>query len=284
MATLFIDSDNMEHTQNDFFEALKRIGADECQHLFIHSDIMFGRTPRGIRRSELLSALYESIDKLNVSSIIVPTFTYSFCNNEDYNVASSRTSMGALNEYIRNLGGRYRTLDPLLSLSVPLELKSHFMVVGENSLGVDSGLDAVHKLDGVKFLFFGVRMGCCFTYVHYLEKMLDVPYRFDMPFRGRIINENGVESERTQYIHTACGGVRPAEFYYFEDELQERGLLKKTRIADSQISCIDESVAYNEIKSRIEENINYFLERPFTQADLTHEYTKNTEGGRITHC
>ncbi len=284
MATLFVGSDNTEYTEKDFFNILKKIGADNCEHLFIHSDIMFGRLGKGLRRSDLLSALYECIDKLNVSSLIIPTFTYSFCNNEDFNVLTSRTSMGAFNEYIRKLNGRYRTYDPLLSLSVSENLKDYFSVECDNSLGEKSGLDLIHKLDNVKFLFFGVRMGCCFTYVHYIEKMLNVPYRFDMKFQGKIFDEKGNIREKTQYIHTACGGIKPAEFYYFEDELEEKGYLKKQFIADSQISCIDETVAYRMIKEKLEKDINYFLEKPFTQADLTHKYTMSTANGRITHC
>ena len=76
--------------------------------------------------------------------------------------------MGAFNEFIRKKEGRYRTLDPLLSLSVPDCLKGVFSAVGDHSLGEGSGLDLLHHMDGVKFLFFGARLGNCFTYVHYV--------------------------------------------------------------------------------------------------------------------
>ncbi len=284
MDTLFVDCENRHYTAEDVYSALLNIGAQECETLFIHSDIMFGRTVEGFNRKEYLNALYQVFEDLNIKYLIVPTFTYSFCNQEDYNVTSSRTSMGAFNEYIRKKDNRYRTLDPLLSLSVPVELQEIFQNVGEHSLGTNSGLDILHHMDDVKFLFFGARLGNCFTYVHYIEKMLDVPYRFDMPFTGNLIDESGKVSQKTQYIHTACYGVKPADFYYFEDELEEAGLLKKQELGDKMIACIDEKDAYREIKKKLQENIHYFLEVPFHKSDLIHKYTKGMDGERITHC
>lgn len=284
MAALFIDHDNNEYCAEDVFNLLKSIGAHDCDALFIHSDVMLGRTPPGFKRSKYLEELEDIFDQLDVGALIFPTFTYSFCNNEVYDVNNSKTSMGAFNEYMRKREGRYRTLDPLLSVSVPAAMKERFEQVSDHSLGKGSALDVIHNTDGVKFLFFGVRMGCCFTYLHYIEKMLDVKYRFDMPFVGSIIDHSGNCFEKTQYIHTACFGVKPADFYYFEDEMEEKGCLRKVRLGDKTAACISEKDAYREITCKISENINYFLEQPFTDADLEHRYTKGLDGSRITHC
>lgn len=284
MAALFIDRDNKEYSAEDVYESLISIGAHDCDALFIHSDIMLGRTPPGFKRAKYLEELEQVFLKLGVRSLIFPTFTYSFCNNEAYDVNVSKTSMGAFNEYMRKREGRYRTLDPLLSVSVPESLRERFENPGDNSLGQGSALDVLHNTDGVKFLFFGVRMGCCFTYLHYIEKMLDVKYRFDMPFEGKIIDHSGNCFSKTQYIHTACFGVKPADFYYFEDEMEEKGFLNKVRLGDSLAACISEKDAYREISDKIHGNINYFLEKPFTDADLEHRYTKGLDGSRVTHC
>ena len=140
-------------------------------------------------------------------------------------------------------------------------------------------------LGGVKFLFLGADMAGCFTYVHYVEKMLDVPYRFDMEFEGNVTDYNGKTAKRQQFIHTQCGGVKlPERYGYFETDLLEKGLLKQRQIGDRFISCISEPDAFREIKNNIEKNINYYLERPFTEKDLTHIYTYDYTKARITHC
>ena len=112
MDTLFIDSENNRYSAQDVYRALVETGAADCETLFIHADVMFGRPPEGFRRKEYLAVLYETIASLGVRNLIVPTFTYSFCNHECYDVLNSKTSMGAFNEYIRKLPGRYRTVIP----------------------------------------------------------------------------------------------------------------------------------------------------------------------------
>jgi len=284
MGELFVDQDGKHYGPEEVYFILKKIGIQNCEVLFIHSDIMFGRMGKGLKRNDYLNTLYSIFKDLKIKHLIIPTFTYSFCNHEDYNVKESPTSMGAFNEYLRKQKGRYRTLDPLLSLSVPIELKERFQILSEHSLGENSGLDIVHQTEGVNFLFFGVRLATCFTYVHYVEKMLNVPYRFDMPFTGNVIDESGKKTEVTQYMHTACYGVKPADYYYFEEYLEQKGFLNKERLGDKTVACISEKNAYKEIVKMIEKDINYFLEVPYTKSDLIHKYTNGINGERVTHC
>ncbi len=282
---LFNDSVGHTYSDYDLRKCLLDVGAKDCETLFIHSDIMFGIPAKGFRRTELLESLYQAIVSLNVPNVIIPTFTYSFCNHEDYDVLNSKTSMGSFNEYYRKKENRYRTHDPLLSLSVPENLKPLFQNVGEHSLGKGSGLDIVHQMKNVKFLFLGADMANCFTYVHYVEKMLDVPYRFDMPFEGKTIDENGMALRRTQYIHTQCAGVLlPERYDYFENDLINKGKLKKSQYGDKFISCISEKDAYEEIVHHIEENKFYFLAKPYRDKDLVYRYTYDWTQSRITHC
>lgn len=285
MADLFCDLNGRMFTEDDLQKSLLQVGAADCETLFIHSDIMFGTPAKGFRRIELLETLYQAIVALNVPNVIIPSFTYSFCNHEDYDVLNSRTTMGSFNEYYRKKENRYRTLDPLLSLSVPENLKPLFENVSEHSLGTGSCLDIVHQMKNVKFLFLGADMASCFTYVHYVEKMLDVPYRFDMPFEGNIIDESGRTSRRTQYIHTQCAGVLlPERYDYFEKDLLNKGKLKKIQYGDKFISCINEKDAYEEIAHHIDENKFYFLAKPYRDEELVHQYTYDWTKSRITHC
>ncbi len=114
---------------------------------------------------------------------------------------------------------------------------------------------------------------------------MDVPYRFDMAFTGNVIYPDGRVVEREQIIHTQCeGAVLPPKYDYFEQDMEEKGYLRKVRIADKYIACLWEEDAYREIKNHIEKDINYYLAEPFRVEDLKHRYTYTTEQGRITHC
>ena len=286
MKELFIDQDGQAYGIKEIRNVLLEIGADDCDILFVHSDVMFGKPGRDFKRKQYLATIDDILLSLGVKHIIVPAFTYSFCNHEDYDVRLSKTSMGAYNEYVRKKEKRYRTLDPILSLSVPEGLTSYFeQYNGEHSLGIGGGLDAVHHLDGVKFLFLGADMAECFTYVHYVEKILAVPYRFDMEFSGNIIDADGNALYRRQYIHTQCYGVKlPERYGYFEDEMVDKGYVRKKRLGDKYVACFDEKTAYEQIRTKIINNVNYFLDKPYTEKDLIHKYIYNYKEKRITHC
>lgn len=284
MKYLFADKNGDAYTVNDVYIALRDIGANDCEALFIHSDLLFGSASEDFDRKEYVAGFYESIMRLDVRYIIVPTFTFSFCNNVPFDIKKSRSYMGTFSEFIRKCPHRYRTSDPILSISVPTELRSKFEHVGNHSLGTSSGFDVLHYMQNVKFLFLGAQLHDCFTYLHYVEKILDVPYRYDQPFTGTIIDENGNRRQRTQYIHTACKGVRLREDTRFEDYLTEQGFLRKVPLGNSYVSCISETDAYREIVSAIEKDPMYFLAEPYCKEDLRREYTYDLSAGRITHC
>lgn len=282
---LFKDIDNNEFDQYAITKKLKNIGAHDSDILFIHTDIAFGTPNISIKRKEYLEALYNSIKDLNVGTLIFPAFSYSFCNNEVFDVRKTKTSMGVLNEYVRKLPEAQRTIDPLLSL-VLFGKQKHLLDgnLGQHSLGIDSAFDKLHhKANGMKFLFFGAEFEEYFTYVHYVEKILDVPYRFDKAFSGKIIDYNGNEYEDTHYIHTQCGKVKLKNYHQMKLELIDEKKLKSTKLGNLELVCLSEEDAYKAIYNRISNNINSFVE-PFLQEDLTHEYTFGKNGERVTHC
>ena len=285
MRTLFVDDNNKKYCEDDVYNALIQIGAADCQTIFLHSSLVFGELAlQGGRtnRREYLGAFYSALQRLGVKYLIVPTFTYSFCNNEVYNVEKSPTSIGALNEFIRKLPNRYRTLDPLLSFSIPIELKNKFENLGVHSLGKGSGFEVLQKMSGVKFLFLGTRLYESFTFLHHVECLRSVPYRFNMPFTGKILSYDNKIYEVTQYIHTACTGASLREDTKFEDYLTEQGYLKKIPLGNSFVSAISQDDAFREINKVLDEDIYYFLNEPPTQ--LEKKYTYDSKVRRITHC
>ena len=281
---LFRDSRGREYSPGEVLEALRQVGAGDCRILFVHTDLSFGLPAPGLGRKGYLDALWALLRQLGAGTLVFPAFTYSFCNGEDFDVRSSRTSMGALIEHVRKQPGVHRSLDPLLSMiAVGEEAGLMDLPLGNHSLGPGSGFDHLHRAGGVKFLFFGAEFAEYFTYVHYVEKMLEVPYRFDMPFHGRITDWEGNTWEATQMIHTACGKVRLKNFQAMKEELLKAGVLRAAPLGDSQVACISEEDAWREVAGRITRNINSFVE-PFAPEDLTHEYTFGKNGERVTHC
>lgn len=281
---LFIDSSGKEYTHKDILLSLHEIQADDAETLFIHTDVMFGKPAPQLKRKEYLDNLYNVLLEMGVKTLIFPAFSYSFCNNEDYDVRNSRTSMGALIEYIRKQRGVYRTLDPLLSFLVVGEEKELFAYnIGHNALGRGSGFDLLHKMDNIKFLFFGADFSEYFTYIHHIEKILEVPYRYDQLFSGTIIDYNGNKFYHEHYIHTACSGVKLKNFSGLKKELSDKGCLKSRPLGDLEVVCVAEQDVYKEVCDKIAKDPYSFVE-PYRKSDLVHEYTFGKNGERVTHC
>lgn len=281
---LFTDSSGRIWSREDVLERLKAVGADNCEILFVHTDILFGRPNRALGRNGYLQGLYQVLLELGVPTLIFPSFSYSFANHEDYDVRQSRTSMGALIEYIRKQPGVHRSLDPLLSLLVIGARED--LAAGPptgHSFGPGSSFDRLHQAGGVKFLFFGAEFEEYFTYIHYIEKVLDVPYRFDMSFSGSITDYDGNSFRHTQAIHTQCGGVTLKNFSPLKRKLVGAGILKLARLGDKELACIAEEDIFRSVSDAIRSNPFSFVE-PYTQDDLTHIYTFGRNGERVTHC
>ena len=56
---------------------MKKTGAEDCDVLFVHSEISFGALEKGVRRNEIKEILVDAIKELHVKTLIFPTFTYS---------------------------------------------------------------------------------------------------------------------------------------------------------------------------------------------------------------
>ena len=171
----------------DLLNKLEKAGAHDCSILYMHTALSFGIPNPELSKTDLLNALFEIISELKVPTLIVPTFTFSFCSGLDFDVTNTKSKMGVLNEFIRKQSDAIRSVDPLMSVSLIGADKDLAQGIGHVSIGKDSTFDKLHNRKGVKFLFFGTRLGDCFTYMHYIEAFVNSHYRYNRDFTGTII-------------------------------------------------------------------------------------------------
>jgi len=257
----------------DLVDALKKVGADKCDILMLHTELSFGLPNKDIKRKDILQLLIDAIKELNVKTLLFPTFTFSFSNRQEYDVKNSRTSMGALNEFARKMPGALRSIDPQMSFTVIGEDKDIVRDTGKECVGKNSTFDKIHDKENVNILFFGTKLEQCFTHQHYVEWALNVPYRYNMDFTGEIIAADGSRYEDTYSIFVKYRDVIPFTPPEFTDSLLNEGVLKKETLGDSALYCFKEKDAYNETKSWIERDVNAFLAEPYDTRPLVKEYS-----------
>lgn len=269
---LFVSKENSIITTRDFENALRDVGAHDCDVLFVHTKMSFGSLCAGVRRGELCKALYEIIKGLGVKTLVFPTFTFSYGNREDFDVRTTPTKMGALNEFIRKLPEATRSVDPMMSVVAIGENKSILEIEGVKSLGEGSIFDNLHNTDGVKFLFLGTRLSECGTHMHYIEEHLRVPYRYDMDFYGKLTDYEGNTKEDHRVLYVKYRDVIPCMKTDYEDMLIDKGVLIQKQLGDGCLYAISEDDMYRELSASLKKDVNVFLAEPYDLHPLVKDY------------
>ena len=178
---------------DDVKDCLHTLGITEGDSLCVHSELFrFGAPmlPKDSFNQAICQTLLEVCGENG--NLLIPTFTYSFCCNEVFDVLHSRSRVGMLGDSFLQMPHVRRTHCPIFSFALRGALSDTFMDIGIEVLGKDSIFDKL-LCHNAKIITFGnPYLG--YTFVHFLETIANVPYRFDKNFSGIIRDESGKES------------------------------------------------------------------------------------------
>lgn len=243
--------------------SLFAIGADQADILYIHSDMNLGVPNPNIRRNQMLEIIFEQILSLGVKTIFFPTYTFSFCNGENYDPANSRSYMGALNEYARKRNDVYRSMDPLMSVCAFGYDLGPVKDIEKESIGLHSTFDLLSAKSRVKYLFLGPRLGSCFTFMHYLEWKACVPYRYNRPFSGLVVDNNRLR-EDTYDLFVRYRNVLPNDnSFIYEEILLKNNKMSFTDLGNGGLSLVDQEIATDVYLDLLKRDMNFFIQEPF---------------------
>jgi len=244
---------------NDFRDSLQQMGIRRGQTLLIHSDMAaFGKPIRDKKR--LMNSIIEMFKDLvgETGTIVMPTFTYSFCKGQEYDVNESRSTVGALTEFFRKTEGVVRTIHPLFSVAIWGGNKEFLKNVSHDSFGIDSIFDKIKKINS-KMVAFGSTFSQSFTFIHHIEQIHGVPHRFIKTFEGIIRNgKSKKKSNADYYVRYLDKNVNP-NFDNFETYLLSKQLMEKRYIGNASILVVDTKTIFEEGMKQLEQDVFYFL-------------------------
>lgn len=266
-------------TDGQLATALREIKADDCELLFIHTDLAaIGQPNPKLKRREFLQRIYEVLLELHVKTLVFPAFTFSFPNGEAFNVNTSTAKyMGSLNEYVRKQKNAVRSLDPLMSVVAVGERAENFYKVGKQCMGEGGIFSMIHAIPNVRFLFLGAAATNCFTHAHYVEACHKVPYRFEKWYSGIVTDRDGNSYEDKFSVYAACKNIIPAAMTPLETHLKQKGAWHSVAFGSARLVCFKETDAYQAVWDALDENIHGFLAHPFTAEDLVQEVKVHDE-------
>ncbi|HEB9288526.1 TPA: aminoglycoside N(3)-acetyltransferase [Campylobacter coli] len=185
----FLEYNDKKYSNIDLIDTFLKLGIKKGDILCVHTELFnFGipLLPKNEFLQTILDSFFEVINK--EGTLIMPTFTYSFCKNEVYDKLNSKTKVGILNEFFRKQEGVKRTNDPIFSFAIKGAKEELFLKDTTSCFGKNSVYDILTKENG-KYMLLGSTTG--HTLTHYVEEIYGVEYRYFKNFSGIIINEQG---------------------------------------------------------------------------------------------
>lgn len=191
----FLEHNDKKYSDKDLIDAFYQLGIKRGDILCVHTELFKFGIPLLSRNKFLqtiLNCFFEVIGQ--EGTLIMPTFTYSFCKNEVYDKINSKTKMGALNEYFRKQTGVKRTNDPIFSFAIKGAKEELFLKDTTSCFGENCVYEVLAKENG-KYIIFGLNEG--HALVHYAEEKNTTFCRYFKNFKGILINEKRKEKTIT---------------------------------------------------------------------------------------
>ncbi|MEQ8822822.1 MAG: AAC(3) family N-acetyltransferase [Filomicrobium sp.] len=235
------------YTRAHLRQALLDLRLERGDVVFSHSNIGFFGRPADVNDADDLCRMF-SEEIMNCigpdGALVVPTFTYSFPKKEVFDVEGSPSNMGMFAEWVRKQPNALRSADPCYSVAA---LGGRAAMLTDNapvnSFGQESFFDRFYSCGG-KILNLNFDAGS--TFVHYVERCIGVPYRFEKTFLGRV-RQNGQEREAqsTIWVRYLSDDALIAAFEPFDRLAREKGLVRTHPLGRGEIVLMRAEDTYN---------------------------------------
>ncbi len=228
------------YTAADLDAALARLPLAKGDVLFLHSNLGFFGRPEGIAASPRLCRLF--FDALmrrlgGDGTLVVPAFTYSFPRRQVFDPADPVAEMGAFAEWLRQHQDARRSRDPCYSVvAVGAQAEALTTRAPENSFAPDGFFGRFLDADG---MVLNLNFDAGSTFLHYLERQLGVPYRFDKTFEGHIREHEEIRpAKSTIFVRYLSSDATAPAFEPFHALAQEAGLFVDAALGRGRMGCI----------------------------------------------
>jgi len=249
--------DSKPITQNDVKNALVDVGINKGDIIMVHSDIgtfgKLGTFDRNFLLKSLIDVLKEVVGKNG--TIVMPTFTYSFYENKAYDVENSKSTVGILTEYFRKMQGVIRSKHPTHSVAIWGKNKE-LAEIGNDTFDKFSIFGSLHKFNA-KQVFLGVPFSKSCTFVHYIEQIHGVWYRYMRKFKCNVFENTKIKVEEISLYYRYFFFLN--SFKKLEHHLLKKGLLKQIMIGHNSISMIETKLLFDECYKLLDKDAYYLL-------------------------
>lgn len=204
--------------------------------------------------SAIIDAFLEAIR--SEGTLIMPTFTYSFCRNEIYGVQQSSSTVGILTEYYKKRNGVVRTRPPIFSFALKGAREKELLNIGEDAFADDSLYGLLREMGG-KLVYLGAPRGYAFYYL--AEEKVGVSHRFFKKFSGMIKDGEVMWQSTVPYYVRFLDKRSEEDEKKVNDFLNQKGIQNQIRLRKGSISCVKCQDMFEACVDQIMIDETYFL-------------------------
>lgn len=199
--------------------------------VFIHGDAGVSVQYYDINPQKRLFHLFNQI--LNYigpsGTLVVPTFSYSFTNGEDFDPYNTPSRVGLFSNFFLSLNDVKRSSNPIFSVAAIGKNASLFMNSNiTDCFGEGTAFDLLMSTNAIS-----VCLGCNFknmTFVHYVEQKNKVKYRYMKSFSGNLILNKQKQKLKTTYFVRDINNETKLELTHFQNICSQKEKLLKENI------------------------------------------------------
>ena len=255
-------AEDFDYKKIDIIRALKKVGLKSGDSFFTHSNIgFFGRLENCNCIENLYQAFKEAIFEVigKTGTLVVPTFSYSYCKKEIFDKKTTQSTCGILSEMIRLDKDSLRSDDANFSVCSIGKLAKYFTKnSSEYSFGKNSFWERFISVNG-KICNFNFDAGS--TFFHYIERTQKVSYRYDKPFYGKSLIEN---KEIDGVFYHYCRDLSLQNTYpdnvKFDKKMKVLGLVKSVNLGKGQIVLVTSRDTFDIIASELKTNPTFLIQ------------------------
>ena len=242
--------------------ALQEVGVRTGDILFVQADLdALGAECRSqtreLRCAAVLRALRDAIGE--AGTLVVPTYTFSFCRLERFDPAATPTAGGPwspaadLLEAVRALPGAIRSLDPIHSAAAVGPAAARLLHDLPPTCFGPGSLQHRLRREGARLCALGLDLGEA-TMVHHAEAMAEVPFRYRKLFTGTVVH-NGI-ARRSGWVYEVR--VQAPNFELepsavIEDALAA-GVIRQTAVGCGVVQAAGAQAFYDHVFQALERN------------------------------
>ena len=229
-----------DYTEADLKRALTELGVKKGDNIFMHSNIgFFGRMENANSADALCESYISSLKEAvgTEGTIVLPTFSYSFCHGEIYNPATTKSDCGMLTTYSYEKSDFVRSLDPNFSIAA---WGKNAKLYTENPMPQSFGRNSFWE----RWLNTGGKLVCMnfdcgSTFIHFAERFFSVPYRYNKAFNG-VIEVDGNPPFRNYAVHYVNdGGMDAPCMARLDKKCRQYGICKTANLGKGTMLAID---------------------------------------------